>query len=347
MQELHVSTHAPTRGATCRCPRHTPCRCSFNPRAHEGRDVHTVPFIHAFILFQPTRPRGARHAVLPYGFLAVRFQPTRPRGARRPLQGIVRARRVSTHAPTRGATSQPSSTGNHSVFQPTRPRGARLTPSRIGVSGLLFQPTRPRGARHCWILDFSLLTLFQPTRPRGARRSYSSVHPCLHFVSTHAPTRGATGGRCGAQSHSLVSTHAPTRGATGQLDYSLKECCVSTHAPTRGATFSWPSMVRSGCFNPRAHEGRDGYLTNLCAAVTVSTHAPTRGATTTGCPYPPFRKFQPTRPRGARPIKRKYPVRGYSFNPRAHEGRDGASGLAERRIDVSTHAPTRGATPGA
>ena len=32
------------------------------------------------------------------------------------------------------------------------------------------------------------------------------------------------------------------------------------------------------------------------------------------------------------------------FNPRAHEGRDGAKADKRKHISVSTHAPTRGAT---
>ena len=83
----------------------------------------------------------------------------------------------------------------------------------------------------------------------------------------------------------------------------------------------------------------------MCEGQTVSTHAPARGATD----YPPrkdfYGKFQPTRPRGARPATASGP-RGdpRGFNPRARAGRDGAGDTHNPVWRVSTHAPARGAT---
>ena len=100
-----VSIHAPTRGATAiepcgtllrilfqstrprgarQAPRPSDTRvCSFNPRAHAGRD-----------------PRSTALMGEPFG-----FQSTRPRGARLHTDwSQVRTDHVSIHAPTRGAT---------------------------------------------------------------------------------------------------------------------------------------------------------------------------------------------------------------------------------------------------
>ena len=186
-------------------------------------------------------------------------------------------RRVSTHAPTRGATLVVLVLIQPTLFQPTRPRGARRGRMPIKISVARFQPTRPRGAR---------LTVAMQAEDLS--------------VSTHAPTRGATAHLDGLVTHLLVSTHAPTRGATSVLmasailsafqptrprgarplglgDKLLTE--VSTHAPTRGAT---------------------GESRNLSIKQTVSTHAPTRGATALNITKGSELQFQPTRPRGAR-----------------------------------------------
>ena len=145
----HVSIHAPTRGATIRAVCGYEAKTRFNPRAHAGRDLDVIRepvqdrcvSIHAptrgatlgtdageqLIMFQSTRPRGAR---LPWSSsfsTFAQFQSTRPRGARRsdPLQHKC-PHLVSIHAPTRGATRRVAGVGLwEREFQSTRPRGAR------------------------------------------------------------------------------------------------------------------------------------------------------------------------------------------------------------------------------
>ncbi len=257
--------------------------CCFNPRAHAGRD-------------SPTRSQRSHDW---------KFQPTRPRGARRAAADPHRQpAEVSTHAPTRGATTRCRQVDQQPMaFQPTRPRGARPVAIVARIARMQFQPTRPRGARrqahqhggrdagsfnpraHAGrdpiLAGERRISTFQPTRPRGARPCARLVQPPPHAVSTHAPTRGATGQCCHRGGHLQVSTHAPTRGATAR-------------ARRRRAA--------SRSFNPRAHAGRDS----------TSKHARKRR-----------RRFQPTRPRGAR--------------------RE-ALGVGRGVTVVSTHAPTRGAT---
>jgi len=160
------------------------------------------------------------------------FQSTRPRGARPFHYRQYNAMLVSIHAPAGGATEKiylPSvrlcfnprarggrdrfimrklSTGS---FQSTRPRGARLkkftcrvldyvsihapaggATSRLGkrVSRLSFNP-RARGGRDLSIGIHADTLLFQSTRPRGARPRlpHKGIIP---QVSIHAPAGGAT-----------------------------------------------------------------------------------------------------------------------------------------------------------
>ncbi len=208
-----VSTHAPTRGATW---------VGCTEAGGEG-------------VFQPTRPRGARRGTVQYIARCVRwFQPTRPRGARRSRTG-PRARRARSFNPRahEGRDRPPCWTagqrGPVSTHAPTR--GATGTPWRSCPTARLFQPTRPRGARH---EDGRLQRVeqrqFQPTRPRGARRPRARRPRHHKRVSTHAPTRGATGCARHREPRARVSTHAPTRGAT---EYLLAGHAEAMFQPTR------------------------------------------------------------------------------------------------------------------
>ena len=142
--------------------------------------------------------------------------------------------------------------------------------------------------------------------------------------------------------HDLISIHAPTRGATVKHDAAVFAAAISIHAPTRGATVlkstDWPQIQN---FNPRTHEGCDILLEKLCkvsngfqsthprgvrravrgrssSARAISIHAPTRGA---------------TRREDSQHHSPRY------FNPRTHEGCDGASiqTMGQFRKFQSTH----------
>ncbi len=97
-----VSIHAPARGANALCGRLEAAN-SFNSRAREGRDNHQ---------------QGAT--------TMNEFQFTRPRGARLTLRALLRrSRRVSIHAPARGATKgPPNMESNLSVSIHAPARGA-------------------------------------------------------------------------------------------------------------------------------------------------------------------------------------------------------------------------------
>ena len=252
---------------------------SFNPRARAGRDLREVAqylltcvSIHApargatevvslresMIMFQSTRPRGARLEDRRPPMSEEEFQSTRPRGARQGIRAGLsrhpsfnpRARagrdmlggsassieEVSIHAPARGATDLTRFPFELFRFQSTRPRGARretipADPELLKVS--IHAPARgatPSPVGSC------RGTEFQSTRPRGARRSrFMGSRSSSRFQSTRP--RGA---RLGASPRSYpggVSIHAPARGATPAQTTHGRGCRVSIHAPARGATY--------------------------------------------------------------------------------------------------------------
>ena len=57
-----------------------------------------------------------------------------------------------------------------------------------------------------------------------------------------------------------------------------------------------------------------------------------------------YNKFQSTLPRGERPYNMALPVHTADFNPRSHEGSDNIVDNVDRAVNISIHAPTRGAT---
>ena len=182
--------------------------------------------------------------------------------------------------------------------------------------------------------------------------------------------RDPHGRRC-APRRSRVSIHAPARGATGDVAGTHVLRIVSIHAPARGATSRRLASTGSRSrFNPRARAGRDRRMARRSRAdFSVSIHAPARGATrgTLRLEQPSdlvsihapargatriqrysidSRRFQSTRPRGARRRLAEpsfTPTMFQSTRPRGARQlpcptRSAIAG------QVSIHAPARGAT---
>ena len=190
-------------------------------------------------MFQSTRPRGARLAGDVTAQIFWLFQSTRPRGARRRQALHWRSsRRVSIHAPTRGATILDLDRSDHlrvSIHAPTRGATKRKLES---ASMAMFQSTRPRGARLAMVRQRIHPLEFQSTRPRGARPPWQRLQSRLVGFNPRAHA-GRDADRPLPQRPNQVSIHAPTRGATAHVVFSLVGVPVSIHAPTRGATTSW------------------------------------------------------------------------------------------------------------
>ena len=108
----------------------------------------------------------------------------------------------------------------------------------------------------------------------------------------------------------------------------LPNLVISIHAPTRGATlFMLCKLFLHLYFNPRSHEGSDCRSDKLSPS---SVH------------------FNPRSHEGSDLQRGLYKMRKVDFNPRSHEGSDIGSERNHRyQIEISIHAPTRGATAAA
>ena len=164
-----VSIHAPARGATAfrNGPRRT-CDVSIHAPAR-GATIRTdQAFPPAW--FQFTRPRGARrrrHCCAAWGSRCFNSRAREGRDRSGPCRSGLR--RVSIHAPARGATTTPTARESCWPFQFTRPRGAR---------------PRPRsGAATRWRFN---------SRAREGRDVAEAGRVEIGIVSIHAPARGAT-----------------------------------------------------------------------------------------------------------------------------------------------------------
>ena len=120
------------------------------------------------------------------------------------------------------------------------------------------------------------------------------------------------------------------------LDCTRCQECFNPRAHEGRDFAALPSILKAASFNPRAHEGRDIHNRQIRLRTIVSIHAPTRGATYGVVRLAPGRKFQSTRPRGARLRRLHDHRRRNSFNPRAHEGRDRAF-INYNEISVNKH----------
>ena len=122
-------------------------------------------------MFQSTHPHGVRPRILRTGICPQEFQSTHPHGVRQPKRSYSgKAKSVSIHAPTRGAT-----------------QFARRVQCRIGC----FNPRTHTGCDFFkrFFLPVLRVSIHAPTR--GATYAVRVTYQHLH-VSIHAPTRGAT-----------------------------------------------------------------------------------------------------------------------------------------------------------
>ena len=95
------------RGARRSARRGSACRAGFNPRAREGRDNRRAAVAGIRNGFNPRAREGRDLVKRIVVVIGVLFQSTRPRGAR-PRSDVVAVQRgVSIHAPARGATKRP------------------------------------------------------------------------------------------------------------------------------------------------------------------------------------------------------------------------------------------------
>ena len=164
--------------------------------------------------------------------------------------------------------------------------------------------------------------------PRSHEGSDAQKRASMKYmaVSIHAPTKGATQRSVVSVLREKFQSTLPRRERPCASDGVCKIVVVSIHAPTKGAT---DQVIHS------------------VAAVLVSIHAPTKGATMPAKRYRPDKDgFNPRSHEGSDAGNIRAGTGRGGFNPRSHEGSDKNAMEEIVTLDVSIHAPTKGATDG-
>ena len=186
-----------------------------------------------------------------------------------------------------------------------------------------FQSTFPREERPYYTIVRIQVLQFQSTLPREERPFPTDfVTAFMPYFNPRSHERSDLV-KVGDQYKLNISIHAPTRGATVFRRAERNSCRISIHAPTRGAT----------------NNGR------LCGAFYVfQSTLPREERREAYIGMPIVMQFQSTLPREERPISLNVSWYFKNFNPRSHERSDITIYISSKRISISIHAPTRGAT---
>jgi len=237
------------------------------------------------LVFQSTRPRGARHGRASHPSSGdPMFQSTRPRGARRAWPIESTTRRVSFNPRARVGRDRPQRRKQmqRHRFQSTRPRGARLLAVRLPVPPRLVSIHAPAWGATMWQGSRTVgPTGFNPRARVGRDSGSGCPGRCSPrcFNPRARVGRDTRDGCMGLSTAQFQSTRPRGARPIGRHRVGVDDP-VSIHAPAWGATAprccGW---CRCRCFNPRARVGRDDRGGRLRPVRAVSIHAPAWGAT--------------------------------------------------------------------
>ncbi len=234
---VSVSIHAPAKGATFTV----------------SRKKHIKGF-------QSTRPQRARLFQMIMRERIKSFNPRARKGRDNLWRICAWRKRVSIHAPAKGATHFVHFDISHGVVSIHAPaKGATRERGRPHGYHAGFNPRARKGRDFPPRTRTSTLTGFNPRARKGRDPGETSSGAVGVAVSIHAPAKGATLCVQGA-------AHSPDgfnpRARKGR-DHSRRGgggyyWMVSIHAPAKGAT-QINNYIRgvTKCFNPRARKGRD------------------------------------------------------------------------------------------
>ena len=145
-------------------------------------------------VFQPTPPRGERRYGSIGGYCLPRISTRAPtRGATRFTVRRMEFLTISIHAPARGATETDFDGQLYAGYFNPRPReGSDRAISAGGRVKAYFNP-RPREGSDFLLFQVIQITNYFNPRPReGSDARNVNINLCRHIISTHAPARGAT-----------------------------------------------------------------------------------------------------------------------------------------------------------
>ena len=301
-------------------------------------------------LFQSTLPQGERLHLHNFYQLPHYFNPRSRKGSdeRRRNKDLVQMY-ISIHAPARGATLSPVLVRAKDIFQSTLPQGERREFLEVPEGGELFQSTLPQGER--------------------PRINHSNL--CYMIISIHAPARGATTFLLRTRRYFIISIHAPARGATqlqelrqDLIDYFNprsrkgsdgsrkrdieKAIKFQSTLPQGERPTATLLMLTWSDFNPRSRKGSDSaYRTTSSQLHLFQSTLPQGERHILYLEHKIRLRFQSTLPQGERLITVPIPSNTFKFQSTLPQGeRRCKMREIEQILEISIHAPARGATGG-
>ena len=222
--------------------------------------------IYSHPAFQSTLPRRERHETAKRNPDPQNFNPRSREGSDTKLQSETLTRRISIHAPAKGATHS----AHHRVslrldFNPRSREGSDYDLRHTFCTDLISIHAPAKGATGT-SCGFSIPPAFQSTLPRRERPPFVFALRYSVIISIHAPAKGATARETALSTLQDISIHAPAKGATLPL---------------------MPNAGELNHFNPRSREGSDfGHRLAHQLRKVISIHAPAKGATAIPVPVP-------------------------------------------------------------
>ena len=219
-----ISIHAPTKGATSLCSTGTYGRHDFNPRSHEGSDLHRSVPLTSLPGFQSTLPQGATPGSPTVLLLGFDFNPRSHEGSDAyHLHGLLANCGISIHAPTKGATFSVSLfhlLKPISIHAPTK--GATQTwPRKYGRNCIsIHAPTK--GATNFSSPALFLLNNFNPRSHEGSDYGVGAFCFTAIVISIHAPTKGATIWRLAMRKYLKYFNPRSHEGSDSPLPFTVK-----------------------------------------------------------------------------------------------------------------------------
>ena len=245
-----------------------------------------------------------------------------PRGATDGRVGNLRLR-ISIHAPPRGATNVYWLRPPAEQFQFTPLREGRLCVRCCVPACRIFQFTPLREGRRRRVYEYFSNEEFQFTPLREGRPGKMTIKE-NDLISIHAPPRGATGVSFSCLLWLSISIHAPPRGATSDLAIATGQKVFQFTPLREGRRASCPpARTRTANFNSRPSARGDHRFAEMFFKEFISIHAPPRGATSSRTATLPALA---------------------DFNSRPSARGDGQRGRLSGPDEISIHAPPRGAT---
>ena len=170
------------------------CRQRFQSTLPRGERQKTQPKHVRDNRFQSTLPRGERPPSFPARSRCCRyFNPRSREGSDMPELRLTCGKKISIHAPARGATATASV--GFARFVNFNPRSREGSDGFFGLFQILssyFNPRSREGSDCRSLFRFSRSCDFNPRSREGSDVRNLTQHSGRIFISIHAPARGAT-----------------------------------------------------------------------------------------------------------------------------------------------------------